>query len=126
MDDGDRLSLHELPCRYGDIIDDGRWETLRTIFFDDATFEVNGRLLNGLGEIRHYMQFEARHPRCHLITNVYVTETADGATLSSRVLTVRPEGVNNGRYIDQVVKGADGWRVASRVFNTLVTVPFTS
>ena len=38
----DRLEIHEIPGRYGDSIDDRDWDTLRTIFTDDAIFDLTG------------------------------------------------------------------------------------
>ena len=56
------LALHELPGRYGDLIDDRDWDGLSQIFVDDATFEIPDHVLDGLDAIREYMR-GARHPR---------------------------------------------------------------
>jgi hypothetical protein len=112
----DRLILHELPGRYGDLIDDRDWEGLSQIFLDDATFEIPDQVLDGLAQIRDFMT-RSRHPRTHLMTNVYVEETSEGTILRSRLVGLRPDGtIISGRYRDVVVKGPDGWRVASRVY----------
>lgn len=117
MDAHDRLALHELPGRYGDLIDDKDWEGLAAIFTDGATFSINGRPLASLAEIRHYMAYEANHPLAHLMTNVYVDEIDGAIVLSSRIVAMRPDGtIKSGRYRDVVVKGDQGWRVTERVF----------
>ncbi len=116
MDLTDRLALHELPGRYGDLIDDRDWEGLSQIFLDDATFAIPDRVLDGLAQIRDFMA-ESRHPRTHLMTNIYVDETTDGTILRFRIVGMRRDGtMMSGRYRDVVVKGPDGWRVASRVY----------
>ena len=116
MDLTDRLTLHELPGRYGDLIDSRDWEGLSQIFMEDATFEIPDQLLDGLAQIREFMA-KSRHPRTHLMTNVYVDDTAEGTVLCSRLVGMRQDGtIISGRYRDVVVKGPDGWRVASRVY----------
>jgi SnoaL-like domain len=112
----DRLTLQELPGRYGDLIDDRDWEGLSQIFMEDSTFEIPDQRLDGLAQIRDFMA-KSRHPRTHLMTNIYVNETAEGTILHSRLVGMRQDGtIISGRYRDVVVKGADGWRVATRVY----------
>jgi 3-phenylpropionate/cinnamic acid dioxygenase small subunit len=118
VDLADRLALHELPGRYGDLIDDRDWDGLSQIFLEDATFEVLGDVLEGLDGIRDFMR-GANHPRTHLMTNVYADETSDGVILRFRIIAMRRDGrIVSGRYRDVVVKTEDGWRVASRVYTT--------
>ena len=52
LDGADHLELHELPGRYGDLIDDRDWEGLSRIFVDDATFAMPDEVLDGLDAIR--------------------------------------------------------------------------
>jgi ketosteroid isomerase-like protein len=112
----DHLELHELPGRYGDLIDDRDWEGLIRIFVDDATFAIPGEVLDGLDAIREYMR-QARHPRTHLMTNVYVDETSDEVILRFRIVGMRRDGrIFSGRYRDVVAKTDDGWRVTARAF----------
>lgn len=118
MDLQDRLALHELPGRYGDLIDDRDWDGLGSIFLDDATFEIPGQVLDGLEGICAFMR-QSNHPRTHAMTNVYADETPDGVILRFRIIGMRRDGrIMSGRYRDVVVKTADGWRVASRVFTS--------
>jgi 3-phenylpropionate/cinnamic acid dioxygenase small subunit len=117
----DRLALHELPGRYGDLIDDRDWEGLSLIFLDDATFEIPGQVLDGLEEIRAFMR-GSNHPRTHAMTNVYADETpgeSGRVILSFRIVGMRRDGrIMSGRYRDVVVKTPEGWRVTSRVFTS--------
>jgi 3-phenylpropionate/cinnamic acid dioxygenase small subunit len=112
----DRLALHELPGRYGDLIDDRDWDGLSQIFVDEATFEIPDQVLDGLEAIREFMR-GAKHPRTHLMTNIAVDETDDGVVLRSRLIGMRRDGrFISGRYRDVVVKTDDGWRVVTRVY----------
>ncbi len=116
MDLADRVVLHELPGRYGDLIDDRDWDGLSQIFVDEATFEIPGEVLDGLEAIREFMR-GAKHPRTHLMTNVVVDETDDEVILRSRLIGMRRDGrFISGRYRDVVVKTDDGWRVVTRVY----------
>lgn len=119
MELADRLELHELPGRYGDAIDDRDWDALERIFTPDAVFDLTDLgepRLEGLEAIKAYMDTEARHPRAHLMTNIYVDETPEGAALRFRIAAQLPKGVmGSASYFDDVVKTADGWRVKNRV-----------
>jgi 3-phenylpropionate/cinnamic acid dioxygenase small subunit len=119
MDSADRLELHELPGRYGDAIDDRDWDRLDQIFTDDAVFDLTdlGSLrLEGLPEIKRYMDEDANHPRTHMMTNIYVDETPEGVKLRFRIVALLPERrVGTASYYDDVVKTPAGWRVKHRV-----------
>ena len=116
MDLADRLELQELPGRYGDLIDNRDWDGLSRIFVDEATFEIPDQVLEGLEGIRDYMR-GARHPRTHLMTNIYVDETPEGVILRSRLIGMRRDGrFISGRYRDLVEKRERGWRVLARVY----------
>ena len=118
MDIADRLALHELPGRYGDLIDDRDWTGLSQIFVEEATFEIPDQVLNGVEEIREFMR-GAIHPRTHLMTNIYVDETPGEVILRFRIVGMRRDGrMISGRYRDVVVKTDDGWRVVTRVYTS--------
>lgn len=119
MNPADRLELHELPGRYGDAIDDRDWDRLDQIFTQDAVFDLTGvgsRRLEGLDDIKVFMDVEADHPRTHTMTNVYVDETSDGVRLNFRIVALLRGGkVGTASYYDDVVRTPDGWRVKHRV-----------
>lgn len=76
----DKMALHELAARYGDIIDDRDWPALGSVFTDDAVFEVVALVtMRGLDDIKRYMENEGRHPLAHLITNIYVRQEGGGS-----------------------------------------------
>jgi len=114
----DRLDLGEIPGRYGDAIDDRDWDKLRTIFTEDAVFDLTGvgsRRLEGIDEIVDFMEEEAQHPRTHMMTNIYVDATPDGADLRFRIVALLGQGkTGTASYYDHVVKTEAGWRVKHR------------
>jgi 3-phenylpropionate/cinnamic acid dioxygenase small subunit len=126
LDLEDRLDLHELAARYGDIIDDRDWQALDRIFTEDAIFEVIDLVrMEGLAEIKRYMHEEGRHPLAHLITNIHVAQDADGVRLRSRgVFPISAAGggpghrVFHGSYYDRAVKTPAGWRIKERTFSS--------
>ena len=114
----DRLDLCEIPGRYGDSIDDRNWDQLRTIFTEDAVFDLTGvgsRVLTGIDDIVAFMEEEAAHPRTHMMTNVYASPTDDGADLRFRIVALLGQGkTGTASYYDEVVKSDAGWRVQHR------------
>ncbi len=69
----DRLELHEIAARYGDLIDARDWEGLGLVFTTgsvlDAT-DLGMTLLYGLAAIRRGMDKSQNHPLGHHITNI--------------------------------------------------------
>ncbi len=121
MELDDRVELHELPGRYGDLIDERDWIGLDRIFCEEATFQVSDFVMEGLDAIRAYMDNPLRrHPRTHLMANIYVDEPADAqpgeAAMRFRLIGMRPDGkMISVRYRDVVRKEPQGWRVLRRV-----------
>ena len=123
----DKLELHELAGRYGDVIDDRAWDRLDHIFTEDAVFEVRGLdiEMNALAGIKAFMdQAGDRQPQAQLISHIYCFERDGEVELRCRGLF--PEAntlagdkssvVYHGSYYDKVVKTAAGWRIRHRVY----------
>jgi ketosteroid isomerase-like protein len=128
VDLADRIALHELAARYGDLIDARDWPGLATIFTDDAVFDVTssgGPVLSGLRHIQQHMDTTDQHPLAHLIVNIYVVDNGEQGEgervqLHSRVLGILPDRrVGSGHYVDDVVRTDDGWRIRHRQFTLL-------
>ncbi|MCB1696087.1 MAG: nuclear transport factor 2 family protein [Pseudomonadales bacterium] len=121
----DKLELHELAGRYGDIIDDRNWSALDTVFTEDAIFEVVALVtMQGLPDIKRYMAEDGRHPLAHLITNIHVEERGDSVRLLSRgIFPISSDHggaghtVFYGSYYDEVCITSKGWRISHRVFS---------
>ncbi|MEV4705126.1 nuclear transport factor 2 family protein [Actinoplanes sp. NPDC049316] len=116
----DRLAVHELMSLHGHLMDDGEFERMSELFSADVVYDVSAF---GLGELRGYAAItEASravgdaNPVGHHVTNVCVSEDADG------VVRVRSKGIGiyaDGRagsvvYEDVVRREAGGWRIAVR------------
>ncbi len=116
---GDRLELHELPGRYGDAIDDRAWDRLDRIFTEDAVFDLTDLdvpILDGLPAIKRFMDEEAKHPKTHMMTNIYVDDTDSGVKLYFRIVALQRGGLTGtASYYDDVIRTSAGWRVKHRV-----------
>ena len=123
----DRLEISELPGRYADALDLLQPEELRSVFTEDAVWEVvDGRRLVGIDEIMEFMGRPDVHPGAHLMTNIYVgsVDDADGyAVVHLRSRGVFPVGPSDplnptavfyGRYDDEVIRTDAGWRIRHR------------
>ena len=125
----DRLDVMELPGRYADALDRLQPDKLREVFTNDAVWELVGGSLRlvGLDAIMEFMGRADVHPGAHLMTNVYIASVATDPSgglvvhLCSRgVFPIGPSDRNNpsavfyGRYDDDVVRSATGWRIRHR------------
>jgi hypothetical protein len=116
----ERLAIHELLSLHGHLCDDGRSGELELLLTDDAVMDVTDfglGVVEGLPALRRLWETNAvEQPLGHHVTNVIVTEGADGTVL------VRSKGLSvmaNGRagtvvYDDQLRKTPKGWRIARR------------
>ena len=106
----------------------GDWRPWADLFTEDARFVVSGKVIEGRAAIRGYMAsvHAAGGRGMHVTTNSLVDVDRDGGTAaaSTDYLYVRPSGdgvaiIAAGRYHDRLVRTTDGWRIASRVEETL-------
>ena len=126
----DRLAICELPARYADALDLLQPERLREVFTDDAVWEVLGRgpRLEGIDEIMAFMGRADVHPGAHLMTNIYIEAVEEDPAGAGPLVLLRsrgvfpvgpsdprePTSVFYGRYDDDVVRTAHGWRIRHR------------
>ncbi|MDO8390341.1 MAG: nuclear transport factor 2 family protein [Actinomycetota bacterium] len=116
----DRIAIHELAARYGNVIDARQWHRLEHVFSADATFELRGfeqpARFEGLVAIRAMLEHSTGHPVAHHVTNVEV-EQADGlTTLFFKVIGPGRKGrVGSVDYTDIVRREPDGWRIVTHV-----------
>lgn len=119
-----RDGVAEVLVRYATGIDRRDWEVLRSCFTDDCDADYGdiGHWSGG-DEITAWMRVshEPAGPSLHRITNVAVDAHADGRA-SARcyvdAVVLGPDGQSGahamGLYDDELVDGADGWRIARR------------
>lgn len=127
----DLLEIHDLYARYGHYFDAGEVDRWAALFTPDATFVVEaagtapGRELRGTAElaalVRNGQQGAyAKRGIRHEVTNVVIEATEAGARGKAYWTVVRvgdnqpPQVTLTGRYVDELVKGAGGWRFYSK------------
>ncbi len=121
----DQLELLALPARYGNAMDERNWAALRSIFTEDAVFDVRpkGLRMEGLEEIA-CMDSSETHPLSHQTMNAEISVHDERVSVRFRALlplpnkdgSISPASAAFGFYYDEVVKTPAGWRVIHRLF----------
>lgn len=121
----DKLEIGELVARYNMAVDDGEADALVALFTDDATVtfapsQGDPRQLRSREEIRSLGE-RAPGQQVHFCSDAVIEVDGDRATHVCSLLVLKPTGegsaaavTNRGRYHDELVRTADGWRIASR------------
>jgi uncharacterized protein (TIGR02246 family) len=121
----DRTQIRELTARYNRAFDDGDPEAFVATFTEDGvmevtgTFEVAGR--DGLAEMVRHTPYGVVHVTVDATVEVDGDRAVQNVTM---VILSRPAKdaapgahsklSNTGRYRDELVRTADGWRFARR------------
>ena len=117
----DRLAIADVINWHGHLTDRGDFAGLAGVFAEDVTYDVSafgGGVLAGPAEMRAAaIALGDANPLAHHVTNIVVTEEADGTVHAlSKYLGVMTDGsVGSGTYEDTVGRTADGWRITHRV-----------
>jgi 3-phenylpropionate/cinnamic acid dioxygenase small subunit len=125
----DQLAIQALLVRYAWAIDEKDWGTLDSVFLPDAYLDYSSNPAGVEGpypEIRAWLEKSlAPFPVTqHLVTNIEARVDGDRAT--ARTMVYNPMGAATregplhffflgGRYDDELVRTADGWRISKRV-----------
>lgn len=120
----DREQIFDLTVRYATAIDSRQYSLLETVFTGDAAIDygVVGQWI-GAVEVARFM--EAAHigaaHTMHRMTNQVIAIEGDRGTVRTYVdaliLAGDGSGANPvGYYDDEVVRTADGWRIARRTY----------
>lgn len=117
---GDRLEIHELMARYGNIIDEREFSRAGEVFTADARYDLadlGDSVVVGIDDIVAMWTASTTHPLAHHVSNVELAPNADGTvSVYSKVVGVGYKGrVGSATYRDVVRKTADGWRIAERI-----------
>ena len=120
----DRDAIRHIQIRYAWSLDNHRWGALKEIFLPDAVADFRGERFEGLEAIAakcasslepldgaqhfngsHWAQVDGDKAiaGCYFVATKYVADTPGGDTYSV-----------HGKYIDQMVRTPDGWRIAHR------------
>jgi len=129
----DRAEINDVIVRYGWAIDTKDWDLLDTCFLADAHCDYSSNPGGKVGpypEIRAWLAkvMKAFPVTQHLMSNVDITLDGDRATV--RTMVTNPQGAATregplhfffvgGRYDDEFVRTAAGWRIARRIESTL-------
>jgi len=116
----DRIELHELVARYGNVVDDCDLDALGTVYTDDAELVLvtaSGREVrkHGLGEIGEFLA-ASNSNNAHILTNI--TTAVEDAGADEQVILRYRMGAPRGAdlfsidYRDVVVRTDAGWRIA--------------
>lgn len=116
----DRAAITEVIAKHGHLCDSGELDRLDEVFTADVIYDLTDfgqQVLRGLlacaaaaralGEL---------NPVGHHVTNVVLTETADGSVhAQSKGIGINADGTcGSVTYEDTVVHGDQGWRISQR------------
>ncbi|MGB3623641.1 nuclear transport factor 2 family protein [Ketobacter sp. MCCC 1A13808] len=119
MNDLEQISA--VLVRYATGIDSRDWDLFRTCFTQDCQLDygVIGRW-NSCDEVTAYMIRAHSGPSLHRLSNFDIRIDGDRAWCRTYVdaLVFGPGGIGSahaiGYYDDELVRGADGWKIARR------------
>lgn len=129
----DRQDISDLLVRYATGIDRRDWPLFRTVFTDDCELDY-GEIgtwqgVDAVTEFMDHTHAMAGHT-LHRLTNQAITLDGDKATARTYIDAVimfgdNQSGVNAwGFYDDEIVRSADGWRIARRRFTQVRITTF--
>jgi hypothetical protein len=116
----DRFAVHELIALHGHLMDAGEFHRLPELFSPDVVYDLRpfgAGQLHGCGEIAGAArQLGDGNPLGHHVTNIVVTEDADGTVRAvSKGLGVTTGGtVGSVVYQDVLCRTEQGWRICHR------------
>lgn len=123
----DRQEIVDLTIAYGWLLDHGPRSGLDAVFTRDAVAVYGGQEFEGLDAIIAKIEASLGHLTVsqHLVANQQVDLDGDRATCRCYVQAQHtkrgtPGGDNYimaGRYVDEVARTADGWRIVHRVLD---------
>ena len=124
----DRQDISDLLVRYATGIDRRDWALFRTVFTDDCELDYGEiGVWNGIDAVTDFMEqvhAMAGHTM-HRMSNQVITvdgDTAEARTYVDALIMAgdNKSGVNGiGFYDDEIVRTADGWRIARRRFTAV-------
>ncbi|HTQ21920.1 nuclear transport factor 2 family protein [Mycobacterium sp.] len=124
----DRQDISDLLVRYATAIDRREWPLLGTVFTDkcDVDYGVIGTWQTADAVVEFMEQAHALAGyTLHRLSNIAITLDGDRAVARTYINGLimagdNKSGVNaNGFYDDEIVRTADGWRIARRRFTTV-------
>ena len=127
----DQHEIEQLMFRYATGIDTADYDLVDSVFTDDGEIDyagIGGPRGRWRGYVRDWSETSlAAFPvRKHYLTNIVVSYSDDRAAATSVTYWRSPMGFaradgaihlfeSGGRYLDELVRTDDGWRIARRV-----------
>ena len=129
----DRQEISDLLVRYATGIDRRDWPLFRTVFTEGCELDYGEiGVWKGVDAVTDFM--EQAHAMAghtmHRLTNQVITIEGDKATTRTYIDGVIMFGVNQagvnalGFYDDEIVRTAEGWRIARRRFTQVRLTTF--
>ncbi len=120
----DRLEIHELIARYTHALDYHNIPLMRDIWTDDCRFQADEPDVNisGIEALSDFFrQTVAAVPNVrHVVSNLYVDSTSGSEAICNAYIQIidfdSKELIAAGRYRDEMVRSASGWRIRNRVY----------
>lgn len=116
----DRTAVTDLISLHGHLVDSGHLDRLGELFTADVTYDLTGfgqAPLYGLAAVRDAaLALGDGNPLGHHVTNVVLTEVAEGRirALSKGIGVTTGGACGTVTYDDTVIRTEDGWRIAQR------------
>ena len=116
----DRAAITQLLARHGHLFDDGELDRLELLFTSSVSYDVTAfgaGVLHGIEAIRAAtLALGDRNPVGHHVTNVVLTEEADGSVRArSKGIGIYADGTAGSvTYEDRIVRTGEGWRIDAR------------
>ena len=116
----DRAAITETIAKHGHLCDSGELDRLDEVFTSDVIYDLTDfgqQLLHGLQACAAAARALGElNPVGHHVTNVVLTETADGnVRAQSKGIGIKADGTcGSVTYEDIVVPGEHGWRISHR------------
>ncbi|MBT2225234.1 nuclear transport factor 2 family protein [Nonomuraea sp. NEAU-A123] len=120
LDADDRAAITELISLHGHLFDDGELDRLDELFTADVVYDASDfgvGSLEGVAAIREAaLTLGAANPVGHHVTNVVLTEIADGQVRarSKGISIMAGGGAGSVIYDDVISYGDQGWRISHR------------
>jgi hypothetical protein len=113
--------ISDLIGRYCMLFDDEDWAGLSELWTEDAAFVVEDAAFEGRDVLMDFLShcLPSGYRTKHMISRPVVVVADDGATATARTdvvwIAANFENTILGRYEDELVRGAGGWRFKRRV-----------
>jgi hypothetical protein len=116
----DRTAITELIYLHGHLFDGGELDRLPELVTDDVVYDATdfgGGPYEGIAALREAaITLGAKNPVAHHVTNVILTEVAEGRVhaLSKGIAIMVSGTCGSVTYDDVITRGEQGWRISHR------------